>query len=107
MSLKGWGPGGVSGLDDGDGLGFVLAAMGCGVLHISSSVSSLMGGGYWAESSSYDVLKMSLCLGGCMPGARFVGTGVTVMRRISSFVGTVGVAWFGRGLHRASNTPGP
>ena len=93
MSLRGWGPGGFSGLDDGDRLGFVLAAMGYGVLRISSSVSSLMGGGYWAESSSYDVFKMSLCLGGCMPGVGFVGTG--------------GVAWFGCGLHGASNTPGP
>ena len=107
MSLKGWGPGGVSGLDDGDRLGLVLVAMGYGVLHISSSVLSLMGRGYWAESLSYDVLKMSLCLGGCMPGARFVGTGVTVMRRISPFVGTVGVAWFGRDLHGASNSLGP
>ena len=96
MSLKGWGPDRVSGLDDGDRLGFVLAAMGYGVLRISSSVSSLMGGGYWAESSSYDVLDMSLVFpGGCMPGVRFVGVGAAVMRRISSFVanGWVGLVW--------------
>lgn len=52
MSLRGWDPGRVSALSNGDPPEFVLAAVGYGVLRISSSVSSLMGGGYWAESSS-------------------------------------------------------
>ena len=45
-----------------------------------------------------------------MPGVRYVGagaTGATVMQRISSFVVVVEVTWFGRGLHGASNIPGP
>ena len=53
------------------------------------------------------MFNMSLYLGGCMPGVRFVGVGANVMRRISSFVDTVGVAWFGHDLHGASNLPGP
>ena len=108
MSIKGRGPDRVSGLDGGDHLRFSLAAVGYRVLRISSNVSPLMGRGYRAESSSYDGFIMSLVFpGGCMPGVRFVGAGATVMRRISSFVDTVGVAWFGRDLHGASNTPGP
>ena len=101
-----WGRG-ASGLDDGDRLRFALVVVGYRVLRISSNVSSLMGGGYWAVSSSCDVLSMSLCLGGRMPSIRFVGAGATVMRRISSFVAIVGVAWSGRDLHGASNMPGP
>ena len=46
MSIKGRGPGRVSGLDGGDRLRFALAAVGYRVLRISSNVSSLMGGGY-------------------------------------------------------------
>ena len=45
--------------------------------------------------------------GGCMPSVRFVGTGATVMRRISSFVVVVEVTRSGRDLHGASNMPGP
>ena len=78
-----------------------------GVLRISSNVSSLMGGGYWAESSSCDVLSMSLDLGGRMPSIRFVGAGAAVMRRTLSLVDMVGVVRFDLDLHGASNTPGP
>ena len=107
MSLRGWDPGWASALSNGDPPELVLAAVGYGVLRISSSVSSLMGGGYWAESSSCDVLSMSLYLGGRMPSMRFVGAGAAVMRRISLLVDVVGAVWFSLDLHGASNTPGP
>ena len=58
-------------------------------------------------SSSYDVLSMSLDLGGRMPRIRFVGACATVMRRISLSVDVVGAVWFGLDLHGASNEPGP
>ena len=90
-SLKGWDSGGASALCGGDSPEFALAAVGYGVLRISSNVSSLMGGGYWAESSSCDVLSMSLYLGGRMPSIRFVCVGVAVMRRISLLADAVGV----------------
>ena len=107
MSLRGWDPGWASALGDRDPPEFVPAAVGYGVLRISSSVSSLMGGGYWAESSSCDVFIMSLDLGGRMPSIRFVGAGAVVMRRISLLVDVVGGIWFGLDLHGASNVPGP
>ena len=107
MSLRGWDLGWTSALCDRDPRGFVPAAVGYGVLRISSSVSSLMGGGYWAESSSCDVFNMSLDLGGRMPSIRFVGAGAAIMRRISLLVDAVGVVWFGLNLHGASNAPGP
>ena len=106
-SLRGWDPGWTSALCDRDLRRFVPAAVGYGVLRISSNVSSLMGGGYWAESSSCDVFNMSLDLGGRIPSTRFVGAGAAVMRRISSLVDAVGVLWFGLDLHGASNKPGP
>ena len=58
-------------------------------------------------SSSYDVLSMSLYLGGRMPSMRFVGSVATVMRRISLLVDAVGAVWFGLDLHGALNAPGP
>ena len=88
--LRGSGSGGVSALCGGDSLEIALAAVGYGVLRISSNVSSLMGGGYRAESSSCDVPSTSLCLGGRMPSARFVLVGVVVTRRISSLADAVG-----------------
>ena len=89
--LRGSGSGGVSALCGGDSPEIALAAVGYGVLRISSNVSSSMGGGYWAESSSCDVPSMSLYLGGRMPSTRFVRVGVAVMPRISSLADAVGV----------------
>ena len=88
-SLKG--SGGTSALCGGDSPGIALAAVGYGVFRISSNVSSSMGGGYWAESSSCDVPSTSLCLGGRMPSTRFVLAGVAVMRRMLSLADAVGV----------------
>ena len=53
MSVKGRGPDRASGLDDGDRLRFSLVVVGYCVLRISSNVSSLMGGGYYASCSSF------------------------------------------------------
>ena len=90
-SLRGLGSGGASALCGGDSPETALAAVGYGVLRISSSVSSLMGGGYWAESSSSscDMPSTSLRLGGRMPSTRFVLVGVAVMRRMSSLADAV------------------
>ena len=82
----GWG---VSGLDDRDRWRFALAAVGYRVVRISSNVSSLMGGGYWAVSSSCGSSVSLVLLGGCIPGARCVGVGATVIRRIPSSAGVV------------------
>ena len=81
--------------------------MGYGVFHISSLVSPLIGGGYWAVFPSSGVSIMSLSLGSRMPRTRFGGPCSAVTRRISLLVGVDGVVWFGLGLHGASNGPGP
>ena len=110
MSVKGRGPDRASGLDDGDRLRFALVVVGYCVLRISSNVSSLMGGGYWASCSSFSESCISLTEGSWTPGVRYVGAGVgvAVARRINiSFVGEGGMVCSGGGLHGASNTPGP
>ena len=107
MSVKGRGPDRASGLDDWDRLRFSLVVVGYCVLRISSNVSSLMGGGYWAVSSSCGCSVSLALLGGCIPGARCVGVGATVIRRIPSSAGVVELTWSGGDLHGAVNTPGP
>ena len=76
--------------------------MGYGVFHISSLVSPLIGGGYWAVFPSPGVSIMSPGLGGRMPRTRLGGPCSVVTRRISLLAGVDGVVWFGLGLHGAS-----
>ena len=85
----------------------ILEAAGCGVFHISSLVSPLIGGRYWVVSSSYDVFSVSRGLGGRMPRMWFDGSCSVITRRTSSFVVADGMVGFGLGLHGASNWPGP
>ena len=85
----------------------ILEAAGCGVFHISSLVSPLIGGRYWVVSSSYDVPIVSRGLGGRMPRMWVDGSCSVITRRISSFVVADGMVRFGLGLHGASNWPGP
>ena len=99
--LRFWSPGG------GDSSRSVLGAVGYGVFHISSLVSPLIGGGYWAVFSSCDMSSVSRGLGGRMSRMWSGDSSSVVTRHISFFAGVDGVVRFGLSLHGASNAPGP